>query len=206
MLFHRFVLGELSTNCYIVADEITKNALLIDAPDNAEHIITYLTEKGLNLKYILLTHGHFDHMLAMNDIKDKTNADICIHKMDEKYLTDGRLNLSADFYPNCCFYLPDRALEDGDIIEMDSLSVKVLHTPGHTEGSVCYLCDNILMSGDTLFLSSVGRTDFPLGDFDSEIRSINEKLMPLADEIKVYPGHGFSTTIGKERKENPYIL
>ncbi|MBR5155353.1 MAG: MBL fold metallo-hydrolase [Clostridia bacterium] len=206
MIFHRFILGDLVTNCYIIADDETKNAALFDAPANAEKILDYAEKNGLNIKYIFLTHAHFDHILALNELKEKTGAQILLHEEEEKYLYDPELNFLGEKADSVVLPAADKLLKDGDIIELDHLSIKVIHTPGHTVGGVCYLIDNILISGDTLFSGAIGRFDFPLGSFDDEIRSIKEKLMVLDDETKVYPGHGFSTTIGKQRKDNPYLI
>lgn len=206
MIFHRFILGNLVTNCYIVADETTKNAVLFDAPAQAEKILRYIEDTHLNLKHIFLTHAHFDHILALDELKKVTGAKIFLHNAEEQYLKDPALNLSGDHGDGLTFPDVDQPLNDGDEITLDSLNIKVIHTPGHTVGSVCYLVNEILISGDTLFSGSVGRSDFPLGSFEDEIRSINEKLMILDDDIKVYPGHGFSTTIGKQRKDNPYLI
>ena len=206
MLFHRFVLGNLFTNCYIAADEETKNAVLFDAPDNAGKILDYAEKNGLSIKKIFLTHGHFDHMLALGELKKKTNAKIYIHKDDAPYLEDYKLNLIGEEHKDYFFPKADVLLSDGDTIKMDNIEIKVIHTPGHTVGSVCYKLGDVLVSGDTLFAGSIGRTDFPLGSFDDEISSIKEKLMVLDDETKVYPGHGFSTTIGKQRKDNQYLI
>lgn len=205
MLFQRFVLGELVTNCYLIADEETKNAVLFDAPDNAEKILNFLNKKGLTLKKILLTHAHFDHMLALDELKDSTGAEIYVHVEDEKYLSDPTLNLAGDLWSKINIPPADKLFEDGDEIVVDSLKIKVIHTPGHTVGSSCFLVDNILISGDTLFAGNIGRFDFPLGSYHDEIKSIKEKLMVLDDAIKVCPGHGFSTSIGKQRKENLYL-
>ncbi len=206
MIFHRFILGDLVTNCYLVADETTKNAVLFDAPANADKIIDYLEKEDLTLKLILLTHAHFDHILALGELVNRTGASYMLHEKEECYLTDEKLNLRENYELNLPDNPPERLLSDGDEVCLDSLKVKVIYTPGHTAGGVCYLVDDILISGDTLFSGSIGRFDFPLGDFDTEINSIKNKLLPLADEIKVYPGHGFSTTIGKQRKENPYLI
>ncbi|MBQ9757855.1 MAG: MBL fold metallo-hydrolase [Clostridia bacterium] len=207
MLFHRFILGELVTNCYLIADENTKNAVLFDAPADSEKVLDYLDKNDLNLKIILLTHAHFDHILALKEIMDKTGAKCMLHKDEEKYLSDPALNLSGEHADKVGKIHEYSLLDDGERIVLDGLLIETIHTPGHTAGGACYLVNGeILISGDTLFSGSIGRTDFPLGSFDDEIKSIKEKLMPLGDEIKVYPGHGFSTTIGKQRKENPYLI
>lgn len=206
MIFHRFTLGEMVANCYVAADENTKNAVLFDAPTNPEKILGYLDENGLTLKYILLTHAHFDHIMAVDGIKKATGAKLVLHRDEVKYLNDGVLNLAVTVPVEIPKLKEDIVVSDGDEIVMDSFDIKVIHTPGHTEGSACYLMGDILISGDTLFNRSVGRADFPLGNFENEIKSIKEKLMPLDDGIKVFPGHGFSTDIGHERKENPYLI
>ncbi len=207
MFFHRFILGELVTNCYLVADEDTKNAVLFDAPADAEKVIAYLDEKGLRLNLICLTHAHFDHILALGELIKKTGAECLLHKDEEQYLKNPELNLAGKRKNEIGEISGYSLLEDGDKIALDGIKIEVLHTPGHTKGGVCYLVNGeILISGDTLFSGSIGRFDFPLGSFEEEINSIKEKLMPLGDEIKVYPGHGFSTTIGKQRKENPYLI
>ncbi len=203
MMFQRFSLGDLATNSYVLYDEKSSVAALFDAPAEADVILGFLNEKGLSLKYIFLTHAHFDHILALKELKEATDAQIVIHKDEEQYLNNTGLNLS--YFP-----LPevkaDVLVNDGDIIVFANTKIKVIHTPGHTLGGVCYHFDETLVSGDTLFYGSIGRYDFPMGDFDTEIRSIKEKLLILPDDIKVYPGHGPSTTIGNERKVNPYLL
>lgn len=207
MNFHRLILGNMGNNCYIIADENTKNALMFDAPDNSDIILSFLEENEYKLKKILLTHGHYDHILALYDLKKATNAEVCIHEKDLAYLEDCNLNLANQMFAEYKKVDADRVLKDNDLIKCDSLEIKVIHTPGHTEGGVCYLIEDegILISGDTLFYHSIGRTDMIMGDYDAEISSIKNKLMSLDDSIKVYPGHGMETTIGNERKENPYI-
>ncbi len=205
MLFHRMILGTMTTNCYIAADENTKAAILFDAPADAERILKYLNEKGLTLKYVFLTHAHFDHVLALSEIIHATGAKLALHKDEAKYLNDSSLNLADIGNVVLPPVKEDILFEDGDKFDFEGIEIKVIHTPGHTEGSVCYLFDETLISGDTLFKQSIGRSDFPLGSFEQEIKNIKEKLMVLDDNISVYPGHGFSTTIGKERRENPYI-
>ena len=206
MIFHRFILGQCVTNCYLIADDETKNGILFDAPADSEKILDYAEKNGINIKYICLTHGHFDHIMALNDIKEKTGAQLMLHQKEEKYLTDPSLSLLASVAPEVVIPKADRLLNDGDIITLDSLTFKVIHTPGHTEGGVCYLIDDVLICGDTLFSGSIGRYDLPLSNLEDELRSIKEKLLVLDDETKVYPGHGFSTTIGKQRKENPCLI
>lgn len=202
MKFLRFSLGDLVTNSYILFDEEAGQAVLFDAPDGAEKILNFLDENNLSLEYIFLTHAHFDHIGALYTLRTATKAKIVIHEAEEKYLNNSELNLSSEPLPTIS---ADILIKDGDVFEFCGVEIKAIHTPGHTEGGVCYLFDNTLVSGDTLFLNSIGRFDFPLGSFEDEISSIKNKLMCLSDDIKVYPGHGFSTSIGRERKENPYL-
>ncbi len=203
MDFQRFVLGELSTNSYLLFDENSGVAVLFDAPAEAEKILGFLTERKLCLKYIFLTHAHFDHIMALSELKSATGAQIVVHRDEEQYLNDTSLNLS---YVPLPAVKADVIVDDGDIIECCDVKIKVIHTPGHTMGGVCYLFDETLICGDTLFCGSIGRYDFPMGDFYTEIKSIKEKLLILPDNIKAFPGHGPSTTIGNERKENPYLI
>ncbi len=205
MKLHTLVLGALGTNCYILADETTKDAIVIDAPDSPEKILCCINENGYHLTGILLTHGHYDHILALRTLKEVTRAPILVHRNGKPFLMDGISNL--------CHYVgidwtpvePDVLLDEGDTITVGTLSFRVLHTPGHTSDCICLTGEGIVISGDTLFLGSIGRVDHPTGSMVQEISSIKEKLMPLPDETVVYPGHGPSTTIGRERRENPYL-
>ncbi len=203
MQFHRFTLGDLATNSYLLYDEKSGDAALFDAPAEAEKILDFLKYKRLNLKYVFLTHAHFDHIMALTELKTSTDANIVIHRDEEQYLNNTSLNLSYMPLPEV---KADIIVADGDVIEFCNTIIKVIHTPGHTLGGVCYQFDETLISGDILFYGSIGRYDFPMGDFDTEINSIKEKLLILPDDIRVYPGHGPSTTIGNERKENPFLL
>ncbi len=206
MLFHQLSLGHLGTNCYVLADESNKAAAIIDAPTDAETILSFLTEQGYTLSDIVLTHGHYDHILALRDLKEATGAKVSIHENGVPFLTDGMYNLCHHVGHAWTPITPDRLLHDGDILTLGGEEFQVLHTPGHTADSICLAGNGILFSGDTLFFGSVGRADFPTGNLQQEIASIQEKLMCLPDETPVYPGHGPSTTIGTERKGNPYLL
>lgn len=206
MFFHSIALGKLQTNCYILADEKTKQAVMVDAPDNAYTLIEFLEEKGYKLEKIILTHGHFDHILALRELKEKTGAEVLIHQNGTEFLKDGIKNLSHYVRMDWTPIDPDILLKDGDIIQVGEIKLKVLYTPGHTSDCICLLADEFVLSGDTLFLGSIGRVDHPTGDMGQEIESVKEKLMTLSDDLKVYPGHGPATTIGKERKENPFLI
>ena len=205
MRVHKFILGMLAVNCYIAADEKTSDAIIIDAPDKAETIMNFITEHSYHVQDIILTHGHYDHILALKKLKALTGAPVSIHENGKSFLTDDTVNLCSCVGISWEPIIPEKYLKDGDNIPLGSTVLKVLHTPGHTSDSICLLGDGILFSGDTLFCGSVGRTDFPTGSMSREITSIKQKLMPLEDSIRVYPGHGPETTIGNERKGNPYL-
>ena len=205
MTLYTLVLGQLSTNCYIWANEETKDAMVIDAPDKAEEIIAFAKDKGLKITDIVLTHGHFDHILALKELKEKTGATLSVFEKTADFMRDPVCNLAQYMNIEIPPTKPDKLLKDGDEINFKGNKIKVLHTPGHTEDSICLLNGKTLLSGDTLFRLSVGRWDHPTGNMIEEINSINDKLMPLPDDTEVHPGHGPLTTIGEERKGNPYI-
>jgi len=197
--------GNLGTNCYIVYCTDTLDAAVIDPGGNAEEIIELINREKLNVVCIINTHGHADHILANDKVQKATGAPILIHEGDAQMLTSAKHNLSMYIGGNIQFKPADRLLKDEEIISVGKLEFKVLHTPGHTPGGICLLTDGMLFSGDTLFNESVGRTDFPGGSHHSLINSIQKKLMPLQDCTKVLPGHGPETSIGWERKMNPFI-
>ncbi len=206
MILHTLVFGALQTNCYILADEESKCAMVIDAPDNADKILEFAKDKGYNITDIILTHGHFDHILALKELKETTGATLSTFVDTEEFLKDRVLNLCHYVNIELDPIIPDKLLKDGDIINFCGNEIKVIHTPGHTKDCICLLFGKTLISGDTLFRSSIGRWDHPTGDMAQEIESIKEKLLVLPDDTNVYPGHGPSTTIREERRVNPYIL
>ncbi len=205
MLFHQLSLGRLGTNCYVLANESSKAAAIIDAPTNADAILDFFKERGYTLTDIVLTHGHYDHILALSALKEATGAKISIHENGVSFLTDSTYNLCHYVGHTWTPMTPDRLLHNGDILNLGGEEFQVLHTPGHTADSICLCGNGILLSGDTLFRGSVGRADFPTGNLQQEIASIQKKLMCLPDGTPVYPGHGPATTIGAERKGNPYL-
>lgn len=200
---YKLVVGFMESNCYIINDG--EEAIVIDPGGNAELILDKLNELKTKLIYIVNTHGHIDHIAENTRIKSNTGAKILIHKKDAKMLTDGWLNLSAIFYKETISCPADRLLEDGDNIELSNLKLKVIHTPGHTKGGICLLGDSFVFTGDTLFESGIGRTDFPGGSYKILIASITNHLLVLKETTIIYPGHGDISTIGREKANNPFL-
>lgn len=197
--------GYMAANAYIVYTENKPEAVIIDPGDDIELIMDLIKEHELKLEKILLTHGHFDHIGAVKDLKERTGAQVAIHKQEADFLTDPNKNLSYIINRQIVQDPADIFLEDGDMIRVADMEFKVLHTPGHTEGGVCYKLGKVLFTGDTLFEGSVGRTDLSGGSYEQLMSSIREKLLVLDDDHLVYPGHGRQTTIGRERRENPFL-
>lgn len=200
------VLGMVQTNCYIISNRNTGEAIVIDPADNAVTIEQQLKANDLVCKGILLTHGHFDHILAATALAAATHAGIHAHEAEQQLLGDSYLNASAQFRREYSM-IPDVLLKDQDVLSMAGFMVKVIHTPGHTAGGTCYYFpeQGVVFSGDTLFLESIGRTDLPTGNGKLLVESILNKLMLLEDQVIVYPGHGSPTTIGYERDNNIYL-
>ena len=196
--------GSLQTNCYVISTE-NNNAVIIDCGDEANKILAYTEKEGLTIKKILLTHGHYDHIGAVAEIAKKTGAEVFIHENDKPMLTSEEQSLSK-FIPNSKLNVIEQVttIDDGDIIAQDELEFKVMHTKGHTKGGVCYICEDIIFSGDTLFCGDVGRTDLPGGNYQEILESV-KRLAKLEGDYKVFPGHGFTSTLEKERKTNMYI-
>lgn len=205
MIIKRFIAGRLENNMYLVADEKSGEAVLIDATEDLPEIKETVKKLGVKVKYILLTHGHFDHILGLNSLKKSLNAPAVICK-DDLVISENINEFTRLFgLPDSVPPKYDMYIKDGDEILLGSYKIKVIHTPGHTEGGVCYLVDGKLFSGDTLFKGSVGRTDLFGGNFNKLSDSIKNKLFKLDDKIEVFPGHGDMTTIGFEKKYNEII-
>ncbi len=205
MILIRLVVGPLQVNCFILADEKTKDAIVIDPGDDAGDILRIIREKGLTVRYIVNTHGHFDHVGANRAVKDATGAEILMHEADAPLLADAAdqaivFGMHVDNPPR-----PDRFVGPGDVIAAGEVSLKVLHTPGHTRGGISLLEKGMVFTGDALFAGSIGRTDFPGGDLMTLLRSIKTNLMTLPDDTRVFSGHGPASTIGEERAENPFL-
>ncbi|NLJ95922.1 MAG: MBL fold metallo-hydrolase [Clostridiales bacterium] len=201
------VLGGYQANCYLVRSNDTKDVVVIDPGNQVEKIKDYLTKNDLECKRILLTHGHFDHIGAASQLRALTGAKIYIHEKDGPLLRDPNLNVSAYAGDGDISFEADELLKDDEEFVEAGLSWQVMHTPGHTSGGVCYYLkdEGEIFTGDTIFYESVGRSDFPTGNQQTLIDTISNKLMILDDSIELYPGHGRPTTIGHERKYNPFF-
>lgn len=199
--------GPLDVNCYILYDNESKDGAVIDPGGNAEEIAGIVKEAGLTIKYIINTHGHFDHVGGNGDLKALVDAPLAIGEGDAHMLGDAAGQAAVYGIYVAESPKPDILLTDGEEIALGNIKIKVLHTPGHTEGGLCLYIedDGILFTGDTLFAGSIGRTDLPGGSYDVLMNSIKTKLIPLPDDVKVYTGHEGSSTMGQEKKTNPYL-
>ena len=207
MIHEILPVGMLQCNCSILGDEVSHEAIVIDPGDDIPHIMAVLQKHNLTVKQILITHAHIDHIAGAARLKKLTGAPILYNPNDLPLVEMMDMQAGWLGMPTPEVHPPDDTLEDNHVIAITGLSGNILHTPGHTQGSVClYLPEQkLLIAGDTLFARSVGRTDLPGGDARALIRSIHSKLLPLPDETKVVPGHGPSTTIGEERESNPFL-
>ena len=207
MKIQNFVLGMVGTNCYLVVNEEEKQCILIDPAVYSGEIAEQIRREGLDLRAILLTHGHFDHIRGIDGFrKEFPEIPVYAHREEEALLKDASMNASLEFGRQYTFSGAAYA-EDGDVLDLAGMQFQVIHTPGHTIGGCCYYLqeEKVLFSGDTLFRESIGRTDFPTGNGGQLMRSIREKLFTLPEETAVYPGHMERTTIGDEKKYNPYF-
>jgi glyoxylase-like metal-dependent hydrolase (beta-lactamase superfamily II) len=201
----QIVVGPLDSNCYIVWDEHIKKGVIIDPGDDADEILRRIKELGIEISYILATHGHFDHVGAVAPLKRVLNAEFLAHKGDFFFLEDGenaarRWGFTIEQPPK-----PDRFIDDGDTVDVGDSKLEVMHTPGHSPGGISFLYDRMVFGGDTLFQRSIGRTDFRLGSFDDLQKSIRTRLYTLPDDTVVFTGHGPATTIGDEKKHNLFV-
>lgn len=189
MIVETLVVGFLENNCYILADEDSKSSVIIDPGDNEEDILKAVKDKKLKVEKILLTHGHPDHVGAAEAVSSETGAPVFIHDEDKKLF-----KIKAQ-----------KSVAENDSISFGKYTIKVLHTPGHTPGSVCFLVNEKLFSGDTVFAGSIGRTDLPGGSYRDIMKSLKEKILPLSDDVEILPGHGHSSNIKEEKMENPFL-
>lgn len=205
MIIKQFIAGLIENNMYLVMDEKSHDAVLIDTPQDIPELKKVVDELGANVKYILITHGHFDHIMGLNSLKKTLNAPAVICK-DDLVISDNVNEFTRLFgVPDIVPPTYEKFVKDGDVLDVGDMQIKVIQTPGHTEGGVCYLIGENLFSGDTLFKQSVGRTDLFGGNLEKIRHSVKEVLFKLDENIKVFPGHGPITTIAYEKKYNEII-
>ena len=202
----RMMLGVCQTNCYFVYREGSSKVIFIDPADYGDQIFQAMKNNGFEVAAILLTQGHFDHIWGCSRLRQLTSAPVYAYEVEEEVLLSSDLNVSAGA-GRACTVKANTLLKDGEEVTIEGMTFKLIATPGHTQGSCCYYFEeaNMLISGDTLFEESVGRTDLPTGSMSTLVRSVKDKLFELPDDVVVYPGHGDSTTIGHEKKYNPFI-
>ncbi len=205
MIIKTLAVGPIMANCYIVGCENTKSAVVIDPGDEADKILMALAESQLTVKYIINTHGHFDHVGANKKMKEATGAEILIHAADADMLE--QISVASQAFGMSVEDSPpaDRTIAEGDQITFGDITFNVIHTPGHSLGGISLSTDGVVFVGDSLFYGSIGRTDFPGGDYNTLISSIKNKLFPLGDDVVVYTGHGPETSIGQEKRMNPFL-
>jgi glyoxylase-like metal-dependent hydrolase (beta-lactamase superfamily II) len=200
------VVGSFAENCWVIGNRRTGEAVCVDPGDQPDEILAMARDMGVTIKYIANSHAHIDHILGVGAIREQTGAKFLLHAGDLELVRNtanmarGWMGVEIPNPPD-----PDQFIDEGDIVSVDGLELRVIHTPGHTRGSVCFYANGIVFAGDTLFAGSIGRTDLPGGDFDEEMASIVEKLLALPDDTIVLPGHMDQTTIGHERQRNPYV-
>lgn len=197
--------GKFGSNCYIVGNKISRDAVIIDAGVNIASVLAKLDTLKLSIKYIILTHNHFDHMFYVKEIKSATGAEVAIHKEDAPGFSNSTLNGSSQFAVPISFGEPDILLEDNSSLDVGNLHFEIIHTPGHSAGSISIKVNNIIFTGDTLFRTSIGRTDLPTSNEKAIIHSITKKLFAYPPDTIIYPGHGPSTSIDYEIKHN-YVI
>ncbi|ERI90356.1 metallo-beta-lactamase domain protein [Clostridiales bacterium oral taxon 876 str. F0540] len=204
MIIKRIPAGVYAANCYILIDEITKECAVIDPGGDGEDLINYINDMNAKVRYVLLTHGHADHTGAVGELTEKYNVPAYIHAADKKFIDDGEFMFGPLKYKGISVEL-NPEIKEGKVFSLGDIQISCIETPGHTLGGVCFLVENNLFTGDTLFLRSIGRTDLRGGSFETLMDSIKNKLLMLDDSIIVYPGHGPQTSIKYERGNNPFI-
>ena len=207
MEIKRLIVGMVQTNCYIAVHPETKEAVIVDPGDEAARIEDALAQTGAKAKAILLTHGHFDHVTAMEELRRDLGVPVYACEQEQAVLADPDKNLSVQFQGGGLHLKADMLLKDGETFEAAGYTFQMLHTPGHTVGGCCYYLpkEHRLFSGDTLFCASIGRTDLPTGSSSQLVRSVKEKIMILPEDTKIYPGHMEETSVQFEKEHNPFI-
>ncbi len=197
-----FALGELYTNCYIIYDNKERNAFIVDAPSPSWEVVDFVEKEKLNVEFITLTHGHFDHIGSLSEMP----YPFYVHKEDVQLIKNPDLNGSTFFSSSVKVERePVSLLEENKPLVFGNSKIEIFHTPGHTPGSVCLKIEKWLFSGDTLFFGSIGRTDVPLGSYESLIKSLRAKILTLPKDTVIYPGHGESSTVAEEITSNPFL-
>jgi hydroxyacylglutathione hydrolase len=204
--FDRLVVGPLESNCYVIWDAGTLDAAVIDPGGDKGRIRESVSSHGLRVEHVLLTHGHPDHYFVAGDLAREYGAEIGMHEADITQVEQG-LVIAELFYDVSSFveFSPSKLLGDGDVLSLGQSSIEVTHTPGHSPGGLCFVTDAGVFCGDTIFAGSIGRTDFPGGSYEQIIASIKAKLLSMTDDTPLHPGHGPSTTVGRERATNPFL-
>lgn len=205
MNYIKIAAGVYAANCYIIYSREELKGIILDPGGDVDIILEQIHEKNIDIEYIVLTHGHGDHIGGVKGLKDKLQVPLLIHQGDVDLLKDARMNLSNIMPSGAVELVADRLIEDGEILSFGDLEAEIIHTPGHTRGCICVKVGDHLFTGDTLFEASIGRTDLDGGDYNTIIDSIKTKLLPLPDNTVVLPGHGGASSIGREKKINPYI-
>ena len=205
MRIETIMVGQMGTNCYLAWDEESKRGFLVDPGEQADKIIRVCSRYEIKPEAILLTHGHFDHTMALTDLREALHVPVYIHEYDNEMLSDPKKSMLSTFSSEQIIHKPAEVLlHDGDTIPCGDESIRVMHTPGHTKGSCCFITPAGILSGDTLFDGAAGRYDFYGGNFDALLHSIG-RLRDLEGDYKIYPGHGSSSYLSTERNNNPYM-
>ena len=207
MKIKKYVVGMIGTNCYLVINEETKETVMVDPGAYPAKVKNAVKEQGLKLKAVLLTHAHFDHIMGLSDVMEDVKVPVYVEEADLPMMTDGESNLSSTYVRGGYRFEEAVPVSDGQQLEIAGFQFRVIHTPGHTKGSCCYYLkdEGVLFSGDTVFYGSVGRTDFPGGSTAEIVRSLHKLVDSLPEETEVFPGHDASTTIGYEKRYNPFV-
>ena len=207
MKIENFVLGPVGTNCYIVSNEETKECFLVDMAACPPELVSHIKNLGLTVKAVLLTHGHFDHIMGLDRFLEEFPVPVYACAAEKELLESAQLNSSSGMLGQPYTFHGAQYVKDGDLLDIAGMKIQVIQTPGHTIGGCCYYIadEQTLFSGDTLFRASIGRTDLPTGSMSALVRSVTEKILVLPDETRVYPGHMEETTVGYEKKYNPFL-